>query len=537
MNYTELIRILYALLALSLSEDAVPEADEILTSTSAREAKTSLPSLKDVMKEYVKGNEVDLTSIGVDLKDVTKRAMRDPKAKAAWIGTLKDFGLWFRVGSERSLQKLAKAGVELRMPWLNKLFTKEVGSQNAVSKSLTKLIKSVTRRSALTFSDEEALALKAKAPAIYKEYLRLRREYNQVWKDALATFVRSSGKNLVPFTTAARFLQKKNIEHTLPEGFTGLIDANGLWYTEDGKKINGVPSSRIFPRVQMNPNPEKDNYVFTAIREDGGRQHFYTAEFRTGQSARKFKVARTLGKSIDKIRRKWSPFIKNFDESDPRCSASLIMEMLYVYSARIGSKGNKTDGKATYGISTLRMSQCRWLSDGGLKIKYPGKKGVMTEHILRPTSTPNKIRLKAFNFLLEDKARDDFVFTHRLKNGERKPVGGRFVNQLFKTFGAGDATIHKLRTLIATSMMEEALNDLYAKKASYRDPKLFLVDLQKLALKVGKTLNHMRTTKEGTEVTGATALQSYIDPSLIAEAYEHYQIARPTWLDKLLAKG
>lgn len=537
MNYTELIRVLYALLALSLSDDAIPEADEILTSTSAREAKNALPSLKDVMKEYIKGNEVDLTGIGVDLKDVIKSAMRDPKAKAAWIDILKAFGLWFRVGSERSLQKLSKAGVELHMPWLNRLFAKEVGSQKTVEKSLAKLIKSVTRRSALTFSDEEALALKAKSPVIYKEYLRLRREYNQVWKDALATFVRRSGKNLVPFTQAMRFLQKKGIEHTLPEGFTGLIDANGVWYTEDGKKINGIPSSRIFPRIRMNPDPEKDNYVFTAIREDGGRQHFYTVEFRTGQSARKFKIARTLGKNIDRIRKKWSPLIKNFDESDPRCSASLIMEMLYVYSARIGGKGNKTDGKATYGISTLRVNQCRWLSDGGLKIKYPGKKGVMTEHVLRPTTVPNKIRLKAFEFLLEDKARDDFVFTYRLKNGARKPVGGQFVNQLFKTFGAGEATLHKLRTLIATSMMEEALNELYAKKGSYNDPKRFLADLQKIALKVGKTLNHMRTTKEGTEVTGATAIQSYIDPALIAEAYEHYQIARPNWLERLMAQG
>lgn len=538
MNYTELIKVLYALLALQLSEDALSEADHVLMSSSGKEAKQALPALGPIMKDYLKGNEVDLTEIGVDLKEIIKKAARDSKAKASEIDVLKAFGLWFRVGSERSLQKLSKAGVNLDLPWLNKLFAKEIGSQHTIEKSLSKLIKSVTRRNSTSLSLEEAKKISSKSPVIYKEYLRLRREYNQVWKDALSTFVRQSGSNLVPIEKALRFLQKNNIGHNLPSGFTGQIDANGLWYTEDGKRINGVPNSVMFPLVKMNPEYSEGEWVFIALKPDGSRgNYFYTVEHVTTQAKIKFKTARNLAKNINQIRAKWTPHIKNFDESDPRSSAALILEMLYVYSARIGSKGNQTAGKSTYGISTLRVNQCRRLPDGGLKMTYPGKKGVLTAHELRPTSAPNKIRLKAFSFLLEEKGREDFVFTYRLKNGARKPVNAQFVNSFFKQLGAGDATVHKLRTLIATTMMEEALKDLYAKKPSFRDPKLFLVALQKMALAVGKQLNHMRTTKEGVSVTGATALASYIDPQLIMEAYQHYSIALPSWLERLVAKG
>lgn len=540
MDYETLIKVSFALVALQLSDTFSAEADEILMGPGAKELARDMPALKDALRAYSKGAEFDLTEYGNALKEVVKGAQRDPSITASGIDVIKTLGLWFRVESEAAYRKLTKFSGQLRMPWLAALFIKEVGSQTSYARSLHKLVQRATGRNDTALTLDEAKELKDAGPNVYKEYLRLRREYNQVWKDALTTFVRQSGKNNVPIADALRYLQKNGIEHTLPSGFTGNIGPNGLWYTKDGRQIDGVPSSAMFPSVKMNPDNEGD-WVFVALRADGSRgNYFYTTDFKTARRQKKFKVAHALIKNIDKLKRKWWQKVKDFDVTDPTCVAALVIDFLYVFSGRIGGVGNAADGKSTYGMSTILLKHCTLMAGNRIRIRYPGKDGVKFEHWLEPTSNENKLRIRALKYLLEDdvKGPKDYVFTVVLKGGKRSRVSDSFIRQYWKQIGAGEANIHKLRTIMATQMMQEALEQLYASKGSYRDPRRFLADLTKMAVGVGRKLNHVRRSKEGTQtVTPTTALQNYIDPDMLVEAFNHYKVPVPRWLEKLVAKG
>lgn len=539
MDYGDLIKVCFSLMALQMSEDAVKNADKILLSDRARDVSEELPELRKALVEYIKGNEIDLVEVGVELKSVVSKMSRDPRVSQIEIGIVKSFGLWFRVGSDAAFKRLARASVQMKAPWLSSLFIKDVGTQKPLKKSLEGLVQAVTKRkNSSMLTVEEANKLKVKNPEVFKEYSRLRREYRTVATDSVSSFVRSSGKNLVPYKDVMSHLQKKGIEHSYPSGFTGLVDATGAWYTVEGKRINGVPSGVMFPTVRMNTKQSGD-WVFVALRPDGSRGNFfYTVEKKVANQGAKFNAVRDLMKNIEGIRRKWNIHLKNFNESDPRSVASAVLEMLYVYSARIGSKSGKTDGKQTFGISVILVKQCRMQNDGSLKIRYLGKGGVPTEHHIKPNSLTNKQLLHAFSGLMSDKAPSDFVFTYRLKNGDRRPITSSFINQFFKSLGAGEVTVHKLRTLAATRMMQEELDAYKAQKKSVHQPANFLKDLQKMATNIGKKLNHMRTTKDGSmKATPATALQNYIDPGVLVDIFDHYHIPRPVWLEKLVGRG
>lgn len=540
MNYHDLIKVLFALVSLQISEGELAEADKILLSNVARDVSAELPALRETLVQYIKGKEVDLTEVGVELKAVLNDMSRNPEVSQIEIALIRSFGLWFRVGSDAAFKRLARASVGMKMPWLAKLFIPKVGTQQPLRKSLEGLVFAVTKRkNSSTLTPEEAERLKAKAPEILKEYNRLRREFRTVANDAVSSFVRGSGKNLVPYQSVLKYLASKKIEHSFPEGFTGLVDATGVWFTTEGKRINGIPSGIMFPEVRMNPNPEGKDWVFVAIRPDGSRgNYFYTVETKISNQTGKFAVVQELMTKIDSIRKKWMANLANFDESDPKSPISAVLEMLYSYSARIGSGTGNAKGKQTFGIRTLLVKQCRWQGDGSLKIRYAGKDNVPTEHHIKPNSVANKRLLKAFDFLMSDKAPSEPVFTYRLRNGERRILTASTINQYFKSLGAGEATVHKLRTLAATKMMQEGLNELYRKKTSYTSPANFLKDLKKLATDVGKKLNHMRTTKEGgMKATPNTALQSYIDPGVLIDAFNRYQIPKPAWLERLVNKG
>lgn len=539
MNYDDLEKVLFSLMALQLSEEDVKNADALLLSDAARDVSAELPALRQALVEYIKGNEIELTDVGNELKSVLKDMSRDPNVSQLDIALIRSFGLWFRVGSDAAFKRLARASTGMQMPWLSKLFIPKVGTQQPLKKSLEGIVATFTKqkgRSVLT--PEETQRLRAKAPDVLREYNRLRKEYRAVANNAVSSFVRSSGKNMVPYKDVMKHLASKKIEHSFPSGFTGLVDANGAWYTDEGLRINGVPSGIMFPTVQMNPRPTAKGWVFVAMRADGSRgNYFYTAETRIANQRNKFAVTRKLMENINSIRKRWRTNLQNFDEGNPQSAISAVLEMLYVYSARIGSGTGYAKGKQTFGIRTLMVKQCRWQGDGSLKIRYAGKDSVPTEHHVRPNTVYNKRLLKAFEYLMSDKAPSDPVFTYRLKNGERRILTAQSINQYFKSIGAGEATVHKLRTLAATQMMQESLEALYKKKTAYTNAANFEKDLQKMATDVGKKLNHMRTTKEGgMRATPSTALQNYIDPELLVDAFNRYSIPRPAWLERLLKR-
>lgn len=388
--------------------------------------------------------------------------------------------------------------------------------------------------------------LKASYPQSMKDYNKLRREFNQEWKNKLEEWFDKMGSDTVSYESFLAYLDHANVTHYLPTGFVGGIDRKGAWFAihkkYGHKKIHGKPSGFMFPTVQMNPNfhPESSPWVFVAVRADGTKgNYFYTEEFVKAQRTKKFLNVRQLLDQIDEIRGKWMDIIRT-DEceyNNPKFVAAVILELLHRFSARVGSEGNGTDnGTKTYGISTLRVKHFR-TTDGGFILSYRGKDGVKTKHeFIAKDDTDclivdylKRVKLEAFG-------PSEQLFTYDTKGGKRKPVRASVVNKLFAELGGEDTgcTVHKLRTYQATVLAEKLIDELYAKKKRFHNGKQAVAALAKLAEKVGKELNHVRRTKEGRQkVTGMTALKNYIDVALQRQFFEHYGVPLPTYLEKM----
>lgn len=481
-----------------------------------------------------------LQDLGAEIKRVTPILARSGNITVSRLDELKAFGLWMRTGSEAALRKIVQLSANHPMRWIPAFFAKDVGSQKTYIKEIEKLVQKKfggERRSDMTL--EEAQQLRDESPEEYKEYRKLRTAINNTWKDAVSTFVRQSGQYTVPIKDVLKFLESQNLQHAWPAGFTGNVGADGSWYTSGGKRINGIPSPTMFPKVEMK-DENGDGAVFVAMTPAGTPgNYFYTVEYKKAKATKKFEAVQDLIGKIGTMRKAWGRFILQFDPNDPKCLASLLLELSYQFTSRIGSPANKS----TRGLSTIIMSNVLKRADGGYRIRYNGKDDVLTTHEMRPPtqgSIVERALTKAFaELLLEDKAKDDYVFSIKASNGKYRVLQPAIVNNQFRAFGAPQGVgVHKIRTLRGTKFMQDELEELFLKKKEFKDVKEFEATIDKLAKSVGKMLNHVRRTKDGgDQVTGTTALANYIDPSVLENAYEHYRIPIPRWLEKELVKA
>ena len=377
----------------------------------------------------------------------------------------------------------------------------------------------------------------------WREYNRLRKEYAQVWKDELRRFVHLNNNthSIVDYNQFLDYCEKKGTEHPLPVGFDGYIgeDAKLYIFDEKGQKqeVFGRPSKHMFPSVVTNKHFDSVScpWVFIAMREDGTQgNYFYTKAFKKEQRLKKFMNVSSLIQVIDKVRNKWIKLIHDFDRGNPKCVAAAVLELLYQFSARIGSAGNGTEeGKKTFGIATLRRKHYKQKKDCFV-LPYLGKDAVKTKHTW-PTENCEPDIAEDVMFIVDllaiDKKPSDFLFTYRLKNGNERPIQPQTVNKLFKELGSGDCTVHKLRTYHATAMAQEELDKLKTKRKKFFNRKQAAEALMTIAKRVGRKLNHVRRTKEGRQsVTGSTALANYIDTSLQKMFYDFYKIPYPKYL-------
>ncbi len=539
----------YALLVLYYTDRKHAEALAFLKSPGSKDLERQFPSYAKCVKRATSGTadayDEALQEMGLSMKDSIAAMTRAGNITARYLNQLKTFAMWMRTGSEVAMKKLAVASATHTEPWIREHFAKEVGTQKSTVKSLERLIQKYFKRKGTTMTKEEGEELKAKDLDAYKQYLALRREMTGTWKDAVSTYVRQSGKDTVPIAEVLRFLKDQGLQHTWPSGFTGNVGADGMWYTKTGKRLTGIPQSVMFPQVEMMDETGDSGAVFVGVKADGTRSGYvYTEEYKKVANEEKFAAVRELTGKIDGMRRKWGQKILRFDANDQECIAALVLEMSYQHSSRIGSPTNKN---GTFGMSSIQMGHVKQLANGGYRIAYLGKDGANTGvkivHGLLPPNqgTPiDKAVTKAFIQLLsEEKDRRDFVFSVQLRNGKFAVVQPGFIRQQWYLYGAPKgAGIHKLRTLRASVRMKAKLEELYAKKKSFKTVKEFNTAIEKLAVEVGKILQHTKRTKDGAVTnTGATALKNYIDPDLVLEAHNHYGVPIPLWLEKVLNKA
>jgi hypothetical protein len=499
--------------------------------------KTAIPALREILVSILNGKQKAeaFQKLGLILGQLVPQGKGDMEVPAQELELLRAIGTFLRTGNENMAKKLIKFASLSKSPFVVQRLAPKIGDQQSTKAQLSKLLQKLVGRKDTAMTPEESQLVKETKPEVYKEYLALRREFNQSWKDALASFVRKSGKHTVPFKDVNEYLRLNGIDHMLPVGFTGLVDDLGRFYTPQGQLIDGVPNAVGFPSVKMNPHfgrTDGGDWVFQAIAPDGsGGSYFYTSEFKKGQSAAKFAKVGLLSKKIVGMRKKWVAKLRAFNVADPTSVAATILEILYEFSARIGSVGNSAGGTSTYGVSTLLVKHATITPDGSITLRYKGKDGVPTTHKITKATAEGKALIHALNELLADKEPKDRIFTFT-KGHRQVPVTPGQVNQFFKACGAPEGvTVHKLRTIRGTSVFQAAMEEILAKKKP-KDQKQAQEMFIKLAEQVGKVLNHVRNGASGSKVTGATALQAYIDPQVQVAYWEMVGFRMPKYLEK-----
>lgn len=493
-----------------------------------------LKSFTNVFKTATKGKpatEDEMRDLGKEIKGVFNELHREHDISEDRLKQIKNAGRWMRNGSTGAYKNLEKTVSSLSESDLNQEFVKAAGSQKPIVKSLNSIVKGLTGKTGTIIPREEALKAKKKHKDLYKKYLKLRKEFNDVWKTELQNFVRKSGTHVVDFDAAKKHLESKGMQHNLPDGFKGKIDDQGRWYTTAGKLISQVPGPE-FKLILMNKGYDPkadDSYVFVARKgpkgEVKGHAHFFTIDFLKRGRTQKFENVDEMKDKIKSIRTKWIPFMKAGIKK-PEGVAATILEILIQFSARVGSNPKKPNG-----ISALPVAAFKPQTNGSLVIQYRGKDQVKQRHVLDKNNVYHKMVIANIRALMEGKKSTDLLFTWKRPSGKPVHINSTLVNRMFKKLGATN-TVHKLRTLRGTLLFNDLMNKskIFSKKGvSEKEAKQ---EFMKISEEVGKLLGHVRTLQGQTKITGATAIQSYIDPAVMLKFFEKLSMRPPKQLQK-----
>lgn len=489
-----------------------------------------LPALAPAISAALKGGDKvsALYNLGQDLKDAIPEFRNVKEYTTPELTLLKALRAYLSTDSESALNYIKKHASLFGSPELASMFRPDI--PEADHSKLRKTVKNLVGRDGVHLTIDEAKLLKARDPKAYDGYAALRKDHNASFKATLANYVRESDTPLVPYQKAYKAMNDLGFTHSMVPGFTGLIDDHGRWYNKEGRLIGGVPNLATYTRVVMNDGSDPDaKWEFKAIKADGGAAYGYTQDFRQRQSAQKYANVADLMEKLPSIRAKWLRKLKAFDIEDPVCVASAVLEVLYSFAARIGSKPGR--GAGTLQVKNVSQTQ------QGYNLSYIGKDSIPTKHVIKATSSPEaKWLCAAIAKMLEGKKPSDMLYT--ADKGSRKViVPPSFTNKVFRAFGAPEGvTVHKLRTVRGTHLFRE-LVDADAKKRPPATEKEAMLRWKDMTEEVGKLLNHKRGVGGDTEkFTGMTAAGSYIDSGVQLALFERWGYRAPAILEKLFSK-
>lgn len=534
------VKALYAILLASVKEG---KQDSSVTDSLRKWGLAAQPFVKvfklnsfdEVFKSVAKAGKAPdddkLRELGKEIRDMFAAMHKEHDISIDKLKQIKAAGRWFRNGSDGAYKYLAKTVSSLGEGDLNQEFVKSTGSQKPIAKSLEKLVKGLTGKQGIVIPREDAAKAKKKHKELYKQYLRLRKDFNDVWKTELANYVRKSGKATVPYAEAKKYLESKGLMHNLPDGFVGRIDDQGRWYTTAGKLIAQSPGPEfklIFMNKEYNPQTD-DSFVFVARKgpkgQVKGHAHFYTVDYLKKGRTEKFENVDEMKNKIQTIRTKWLPYLKA-GVKKPEGVAATILEILIQFSARVGSNPRKPNG-----ISSLLVKNALPQANGNLILKYIGKDGVLQKHTLDKSNQFHKYCIANIKALMEGKKPNDLLFTWKKPSGKQIHINSTLVNKMYKRLGATN-TVHKIRTLRGTILFDALMkkSKIFAKKDV--SEKVAKIEFMRIAEEVGKMLGHVRTMQGQAKVTGATAIQSYIDPTVMLEFWNKLGMRPPAQLQK-----
>ncbi len=488
--------------------------------------------LSDYVQQALSNEEPDSKTLRTLLLSLKK----DTSVSHEYLGYISTAIRYLVSSSDIAFSKLLKDSGVLEDIKITKEFldTEDTVEQKQFIKPLDKIVRAVTKQAGVILSREDSAKLKEKFPKVHAEYLRLRKGFNESWKSVLRNYIFSTKKSLVDYDKALDFLKSQGVLSTLPKAFVGKIDSSGRFYTKEGRLLANVPGVGF--SVLMNPdyNGQKDDsYVFTTINEQTGErsQHVYTVDYKKVSTDEKFDKVRDLAAEIEPIRKKWLSSVKKSDLS-PQCVASTVLELLYQFSARIGSINNQAGGTNTYGMSTLLAKHFKKQGNKYL-IVYQGKDGVRQRHILEGSTPISKILVKNIDILLSGKGPNSRVFEYEIQ-GKVKPMTGNLVNKWFQKLGS-KVTVHKLRHVKGTQLFAQLLEKnkqvIYNKKSPLTESQANSL-FKKLATTVGQMLGHVKGVGKQEKPTAGTAIANYIDPGIMVNYFTSLGFRPPKFLSK-----
>jgi hypothetical protein len=431
-------------------------------------------------------------------------------------------------GSETAVKNLYKNISKLGDPKLSALFMQETElDQSDLVAELSRFCKNVFKKPEQDLNVEDKNKLKAKNPELYKEYLKLLRDINEVTKQAVSQFVRNSGQQLVKATELVRYLKTNKIRSKVPEGFNGWIDETGAYYNTNKVKLEGAITGRLEANPKYDPTTD-DTYVFLhyPLFGSGQPQRIYTVNYRKGKVSKKFNAVGALIKDLPAARKKWLHELKTGKHNEADTVAALILELIYETSARIG-----TAGQSGQGISTLLVKNYTGRGQGYFTLNYLGKSGVKQNHKILTNRIETKLLKELLESLTTGKKPNDLIMTVN-KGRTEKHINGTYVNKYLRSLGVDPSvTLHKFRhargSIVAQAQLDKAPS---FKNASEAEVNKWFIEAMK---KVGSELGHV----SGDKVTATTAIQNYIDPQLIKDWFDKVGVRPGSVIQNALNKA
>jgi hypothetical protein len=467
------------------------------------------------------------------------------------LATINRARLWHKSENPATLEAIRAAVGKLDMPAiLVNQFKSETQDTAPLVAELKKVVKKLTGKPALHIPLEEQVALRAKYPDLWTEYLGIRRSLNVVYKQELRDYVRDQG-GVVDIDQARRHLDTKGIPHKLPKGFNGRVGEDGALLTKDGSPLKtgtGGDVNNIDPaaKIVMNPayDPKKDavpgrtgNWVFKAVlptKDAAGKnneQYFYTGTKHLLNRAHKFDVVDKLIARESRMVKAWRRALAGKDFDTKVLAAQC--ELVYETCARVGGKDNANKNGQTFGLTTLQVGNVKRRGNT-LILDYVGKDSAQQRHILKPETPQMRQVIALIETLCEGKIRKDPLWEHdgTVYNANKLRLYFRQVS------GVPDASPHKLRHLRGTRLARTEL-DLAAEKLVKRrglNQKMVDAAFKAALTNVGRILGHVKGIGVGQTTVWTTAAKNYVSVSVMEDFYlkfKDYGVRPPSFLSKL----
>ena len=462
------------------------------------------------------------------------RILADPSATANLRTFITNIFTYFNSKSEPSFKAITQNVRYLNDPKLSSILhvPSEQVDNAPIKKYLSWIAKKTDRKNPIYLLPEEHEQLSERDKELHKQ---LRLEHNKAYKAKLLDIIRTSGKSNLPAVTVKKTLQSEGFPHWgIPKGFTGNIDEKGALYTHTGLPLaTGQAGGEMIMNPEWDPKEDDSWYAKgkSTFATGNAYQSFYTQRYvKNNRQAKKAKLVGELEDKMEDMQKAWRKDLmprKGTNTPDNKIKAAMV-EALYQTQARIGSASNKTAGEKTYGLSTWLNKQVKVGANNTVTIIYPGKKGMINKHVLRPETTEQKALIEYIKELKTGKLPNDPIWAE----GDSARATAGDVRKYLKELGFSGGA-HKFRNAKGTALFREQMEAKPLKKAN-PTPKEVDTYHKFLTTRVGAILGHQRTKADGsTENVGSTAARSYIDPEIQKKLYRDKKVPVPKWLEAI----